>query len=682
MLRKENNRLIREFDTEQIWIEPWGANSLRVRVTKASSMPMPQEEWALLPPEPQAAVITLNNGEASLTNGKISAQLTAAGKIVFLNQRGEVLLEEFHRNRRQALEEFDSTIAPKSAEKKPEYLRTFVSALEVDAREFNPILGGDYQLTARFESNPEEKLFGMGQYQQPYLNIKGCTFELAHRNSQASVPFALSSLGYGFLWHNPAIGKVTFGKNVTEWYAQSTNILDYWITAGDTPAEIEEAYARATGTVPLMPDFAMGFWQCKLRYQTQAELLDVAREYKRRDLPISVIVADFFHWPNQGDWKFDLEYWPDPKAMVEELKTMGIELMVSIWPTVEESSENYKEMVENGYLIRADRGNRMMLGEASIFDATHPGARKYVWSKARKNYYEDGIKIFWLDEAEPEYSHYQYDIYRYHLGPDVQIGNIYPAMYARAFYEGMSAAGQENVINLLRCAWAGSQKYGALVWSGDIDTTFRSMRNQFAAGLNMGLAGIPWWTTDIGGFHGGNPADPAYREVLARWFAWGAFCPVFRLHGVREPHKPPLSNHGGGKMLSGADNEVWSYGEEVYEICTRYMFMRERLKPYIAGLMQAAHKHGTPVMRTLFYEFPADGKSWDVSDEYLFGPDLLVAPVMDAGLKQRPVYLPHGAQWTNAWTGEVLAGGQTITVDAPLDIIPLFVRDGANLPIF
>ena len=513
------------------------------------------------------------------------------------------------------------------------------------------------------------------------------TSKAAHSNwltatRRPASPSLLSSLGYGFLWHNPAIGKVTFGKNVTEWYAQSTNILDYWITAGDTPAEIEEAYARATGTVPMMPDFAMGFWQCKLRYQTQEELLDVAREYKRRDLPISVIVADFFHWPNQGDWKFDLEYWPDPKAMVEELKTMGIELMVSIWPTVEESSENYKEMVEKGYLIRADRGNRMMLGEASIFDATHPGARKYVWSKARKNYYEDGIKIFWLDEAEPEYSHYQYDIYRYHLGPDVQIGNIYPAMYARAFYEGMSAAGQENVINLLRCAWAGSQKYGALVWSGDIDTTFRSMRNQFAAGLNMGLAGIPWWTTDIGGFHGGNPADPAYREVLARWFAWGAFCPVFRLHGVREPHKPPLSNHGGGKMLSGAANEVWSYGEEVYEICTRYMFMRERLKPYIAGLMQAAHKHGTPVMRTLFYEFPADGKSWDVSDEYLFGPDLLVAPVMDAGLKQRPVYLPHGAQWTNAWTGEVLAGGQTITVDAPLDIIPLFLRDGANLPIF
>lgn len=681
MLRQENQRLVREYDSEQIWIEAWGANSLRVRVSKTGRMPVQDEEWALLPQPPQPAEITIAPHEARITNGKITAVLTAAGKIVFLNQHGQLLLEEFHRNRREAMEEFNATAAGKSQEKRPDYLKTLVSALEVEAREFNPVLGGDYQLTARFESTVDEMLFGMGQYQQPYLNIKGCTLELAHRNSQASVPFVLSSLGYGFLWHNPAIGKVTFGKNVTEWFAQTTNLLDYWITAGDTPAEIEEAYAQATGTVPMMPDYAMGFWQCKLRYRTQEELLEVAREYKRRKLPISVIVADFFHWPNQGEWKFDPEYWPDPQAMVAELNSMGIELMVSIWPTVEESSENYKEMVEKGYLIRADRGNRMMLGNAAIFDATHPNARAYVWEKARQNYYQAGIKLFWLDEAEPEYNFYHYDLYRYHLGPDTQIGNIYPVQYARTFYEGMSAAGQEQVINLLRCAWAGSQKYGALVWSGDIDTTFRSMRNQFAAGLNMGLAGIPWWTTDIGGFHGGNPADPAYREVLARWFEYGAFCPVFRLHGIRDPHLPPLSNHGGGKMLSGGPNEVWSYGDEVYAICSRYLFLRERLKPYITRLMQTAHEHGSPIMRTLFYEFPADRHSWEVNDQYLFGPDLLVAPVMEAGLTRRPVYLPAGAQWTNAWTGEVHPGGQTILVDAPLEIIPLFLRDGADLPI-
>lgn len=679
MLRQESNRLIREFDSELIWIEPWGTNSLRVRVTKMRFMP--EEDWALLPTESQAVEIVINGNEASITNGNLTAKLTAGGKITFLNQHSRILLEEFHRNRREDLEEIEAVNAGRIIEKKAQKEKPFVSALEIEAREFNPILGGDYQLTARFESNPQEKLFGMGQYQQPFLNVKGCTLELAHRNSQASVPFLVSNQGYGFLWHNPAIGRVVFGKNVTEWYAQSTNILDYWIVAGDTPAEIEEAYAHATGTVPMMPDYAMGFWQCKLRYQTQEELLDVAREYQNRKLPISVIVADFFHWPNQGDWKFDREYWPDPQVMLSKLKGMGIELMVSIWPTVEPASENYLEMLEKGYLVRADRGNRQMLIDASIFDATHPGAREYVWSKAKKNYYDDGIRIFWLDEAEPEYSLYHYDIYRYHLGPDLQIGNIYPQAYARTFYEGMTAAGQKNVINLLRCAWAGSQKYGALVWSGDIDVTFQSMRNQFAAGLNMGMAGIPWWTTDIGGFHGGSSDDPAYREVFARWFQYGAFCPVFRLHGFRDPHKPPLSNHGGGKMLSGGPNEVWSYGEEIYNICTKYMFLRERMKPYIKSLMEAAHQRGTPVMRTLFYEFPADCQCWEVEDEYLFGPDLLVAPVMEAGLTQRPVYLPAGAQWTNAWTGDVHDGGQTVLVDAPIDTIPLFLRDGAQLPI-
>jgi alpha-D-xyloside xylohydrolase len=681
MLRQEQDRLIREYDSEILWIEPWGDNALRVRATKMHQMPVPEEEWALLPAKRSPVEITIQGSQGSITNGKITAQVTGIGKVIFVNQKGEVLLEEFLRNRKEAVEDLNMSNKDRGSEKKAAYMQNFVSALNIDAREFDPILGGDYQLAVRFEAAPDEKLYGMGQYQQPFLNIKGCTLELAHRNSQASVPFLVSSLGYGFLWHNPAIGKVTFGKNVTEWHAHSTKILDYWIVAGDTPAEIEESYAAATGTVPMMPEFAMGFWQCKLRYQTQAELMGIAREYKRRGLPISVIVSDFFHWPNQGDWKFDLDYWPDPAAMSRELEEMGIKLMVSIWPTVESTSENYKEMEEKGFLVRADRGLRIMLAGAALFDATNPGARAYIWSKARQNYYDNGVRIFWLDEAEPEYNLYHYDIYRYSLGPDLQVGNIYPQAYARAFYEGMREAGQQNVINLLRCAWAGSQKYGALVWSGDIDTTFRSLRNQFAAGLNMGLAGIPWWTTDIGGFHGGNPDNPQYREVLARWFEYGTFCPVFRLHGFRDPHKPPLSDHGGGKMISGADNEVWSYGEEIYAICKKYMFLRERIKPYIKDLMEAAHDKGSPVMRTLFYEFPSDAKSWEIEDQYMFGPGLLVAPVLEAGLRQRPVYLPAGARWTNAWTDEVLDGGQTVTVAAPLETIPLFFRDGFILPV-
>ena len=288
----------------------------------------------------------------------------------------------------------------------------------------------------RFVSTSGEKIYGMGQYQQPYLDIKGADLELAHRNSQASVPFMLSSLGYGFLWNNPAVGRVNFGKNITTWEAYSTKKLDYWITAGDTPAQIEEAYADATGKVPMMPEYAMGFWQCKLRYQTQEELLEVAREYKRRNLPISVIVVDFFHWPTQGEWKFDPTYWPDPDAMIRELKDMRIELMVSIWPTVDYRSENFNEMRSKGLLIRVDSGFPISMdfqGNTLHYDATNPEAREYVWNKAKANYYDKGVKIFWLDEAEPEYSVYDFENYRYHLGPDIQVGNVYPVMYAKTF---------------------------------------------------------------------------------------------------------------------------------------------------------------------------------------------------------------------------------------------------------
>ncbi|MBC8610530.1 glycoside hydrolase family 31 protein [Massilimaliae timonensis] len=663
--RAEENKLVYHYDAEELWIEPWGENSFRVRSTKMAQMP--SEDWALLPPVNCKAEIQLyEDGSASIRNGKILANMTPGGKLSFHRGDGTLLLNEYVRNR---------------SDVKAEYC----SALDIEAREFRPLLGGDYNLSLRFESTaPDEKIYGMGQYQQPYLDLKGTDLELAHRNSQASVPFALSSLGYGFLWNNPAVGRVTFGKNITTWEAQSTKLMDYWITAGDTPAELEEAYAKATGTVPMMPDYATGFWQCKLRYQTQEELLEVAREYKRRKLPISVIVIDFFHWPLQGEWKFDPTYWPDPDAMIAELKEMGIELMVSIWPTVDYRSENFDEMMEKGYLIRTDRGFRIGMdfqGNTIHYDATNPGAREYVWQKAKKNYYDKGVKLFWLDEAEPEYTVYDFDNYRYYLGPNVQVGNWYPVMYAKTFFDGMQEQGQENILNLLRCAWAGSQKYGALVWSGDIHSSFSSLRNQFAAGLNMGLAGIPWWTTDIGGFHGGWVDDPNFHELLIRWFEYGTFCPVMRLHGDREPHKPQYGTTGGATCVSGADNEVWSYSPEVLDICTKYLFLRERLRPYVTEQMKQAHEKGTPVMRPLFYDFPQDKKAWDVEDEYLFGPDILVAPVMYAKQLKRSVYLPEGASWTNAWTKETYDGGQMIGVDAPIDCIPLFLKNGAQLPI-
>ncbi len=661
MLNIEGERLVFHYDAEEVWIEPWGPDALRIRATKERRMP--EEDWALSAKGDAVSHAAYTEYGAEIVNGRIRAEISKYGKIMIYDAGGRLLLEEYCRNRLDLTD-------PKC------------SAVEVEAREFKPIPGGDYHLTMRFESvDKNEKIYGMGQYQQPYLNLKGTDLELAHRNSQASVPFAVSSLGYGFLWNNPGVGRAVFGKNIMSFEAYSTKALDYWIVAKDTPAQIEEAYAAVTGTVPMMPEYGLGFWQCKLRYQTQEELLGIAREYKRRNLPIDLIVIDFFHWPKQGEWKFDPVYWPDPDGMVQELKEMGIELMVSIWPTVDRTCENYEEMLEKGYLIRTERGFRAGLdfqGTTVHYDATNPKAREYVWNKAKQNYYEKGIRVFWLDEAEPEYSVYDFDNYRYHRGTNLQIGNTYPVCYAKTFYEGMEKEGQKNIVNLLRCAWAGSQKYGALVWSGDIASSFESMRNQLAAGLNMGLAGIVWWTTDIGGFHGGNPDDPKFRELFARWFAWGTFCSVMRLHGDREPRQPQQGTSGGASCCSGAANEVWSYGEEVYEICRKYLNLREQMRPYTRSVMLEAHQKGTPVMRTMFYMYPEDAACWEVEDEYFYGPDVLVAPVLYEGQKSRSVYLPKGERWKEYFTGKEYEGGQTVEAQTPLDVIPVFVRQGAQ----
>ena len=820
---KQGNALIFRQDGETVRVEPWQKDSLRVRGTLLSEIE--EGSIALLDPEPMEAEIELvDELKATIKNGKIQAVLELQPwgqklRITFLNQKGEVLLSEIANG----------------------------GALCLRAHDYRALKGGAYQLKVSFDSNPDEKIYGMGQYQQERMNLKGCNLELAHRNSQASIPFYVSSLGYGFLWHNAAVGEVHFGTNTTEWLARTTKQLDYWVTAGDTPAEIEEHFADAIGKVPMMPEYGLGFWQCKLRYYNQEQVLNVAREYKKRGIPLDVFVIDYYHWPRCGDYRFDEEYFPDPKAMIDELHEMGIETMVSIWPQIDWRSENYEEMKQQGLLVKSNAGvDVQMLGYGFLWhnaavgevhfgtnttewlarttkqldywvtagdtpaeieehfadaigkvpmmpeyglgfwqcklryynqeqvlnvareykkrgipldvfvidyyhwprcgdyrfdeeyfpdpkamidelhemgietmvsiwpqidwrsenyeemkqqgllvksnagvdvqmlfhgnnvflDATNPRTRKYVWEKVKKNYADLGIRTFWLDEAEPEFSTYEYECYRYAAGPVEEIGNIYPREYSRMFYEGQKENGQEDIVNLVRCAWLGSQKYGALVWSGDIFSTYEDFRKQICAGLHMGLCGIPWWTTDIGGFHGGVTEDPDFQELLVRWFQFGTFCPVMRIHGNRGPREEIINKAGEVREGTGADNEVWSFGEKNYEILTKFIGVREKMRDYTRSLMAEAHEKGTPVMRTMFYEFPEDAACWDISDAYMFGSDILVAPIVRAKATSRTVYLPAGASWTLANTGDVYEGGKAYEIEAPIETLPIFLRDG------
>ena len=666
--QKIGNKLICTDEGERLVIEPWGANGLRVRAVMTGDVS--DADYALLPPPKGGArpVIECLERTASIANGKIKAVLetdgwNGRGVISFYNRGGALLLKEIAAG----------------------------GPLKLRARDLQPISGGAYRLAQSFDA-ADEKLYGMGQYQQEILNLKGCSLELAQRNTQATVPFLLSSRGYGFLWHNPAIGKAVFGTNKTEWVAEDTRQLDYWITAGDTPAEIIQAYADATGKPPMMPEYGLGFWQCKLRYWSQKQVLDVAREYKKRGLPLDVIVVDFFHWPYMGDFRFEDEFFPDPKAMTDELNAMGVKLMVSVWPQVDTRSENYKEARRNNLLVLPQKGLNISFTfqndgryDCTYLDLTNPGAQDFIWQKCKKNYFDKGVGLFWLDEAEPEYSANDFDNHRYHTGSGAQIGNIYPQQFSKAFYDGMRAEGVDSPVNLVRCAWAGSQRYGALVWSGDIFSTYADLRRQVCAGLNMAVSGIPWWTVDIGGFYHGNPDDEKFRKLLVRWFQYGTFLPVMRLHGNRTQRREDdywvYRADGSQSLFTGNDNEVWSYGEEAYQIFAKYMKLRETLRPITRRLMKEAHEKGSPVIRPMFYEFPSDAACWELKDQFMFGGDILVAPVLYENAYERNVYLPKGAKWTNAHDGKIYNGGQTVTVDAPLDVIPVFLRGGAALEL-
>lgn len=658
--KTEGNRIIWETAGELVYIEPYGRDAIRFRSSKSLRIDEALN-WTLEEPaSPEGVIIEADDEKACMTNGKIQVTITGDGTVTYRNTRtGKVLLEEYWIDGRVHT-------AP---------LRR--------AREYRVTSGNQFKISLYFKAEPGEHFYGMGQDANDCFDLKGSTVELLQKNGKCTIPYTYSSRGYGFIWNNPAIGRAEFVNNHTMWHVQCAKQIDYVIIAGDTPGEINEKFTAITGRAPMLPEWAAGFWQCKLRYETQKELLQVAREYKRRGLPISVIVIDYFHWTMQGEWKFDPEKWPDPKAMVSELESMDIKLMVSVWPTIDPRSENYAYMREHNYILRGERGVDvvfMFFGPQTYVDTTHPGAREFFWSRAKKNYYDYGIRTFWLDEAEPEMRPYDYDNVRMYLGNGEEVSNIYCVGFAKAFYDGLKAQGEE-VCNLVRCAWLGSQRYGVVLWSGDIASTFDSLRKQLKAGLNVAMCGIPWWTTDIGGFINGDPESEEFRELMIRWFEFGVFCPIFRLHGFRLPYPVRDILNPDGYCGSGGPNEVWSFGEEAYEIIRRYMYVREELKPYIMKQMKLASEDGTPVMRPLFYDFCGDKNVYDIGDEYMFGPDLLVAPVVELGARKRMVYLPEGCRWKDAGTGMVYDGGTRIEADAPLDTIPLFLKEDARLSL-
>lgn len=651
----EKNRILFERRNELAEIAPWGENVLRFRSSPNGNLV--DEDWILLAQSEVESDTFMENGHGVIINGNLKAEIYNNGKVIYYKKNLEtgkfqVLLEEM-----------------------TEY------AFDGFYRTYRAVGSQTHTANILFKPDENEHFYGLGGEHNDCFDMKGSTSQLQHRNTKSSIPFVYSSKGYGFLWNNPSVGQCELTNNHTKWIANCTKQVDYLVMAGYSPAEIMEKYSDITGKTPAFPEFASGFWQCKLRYESQEDLLQVAREYKKRNIPLSVIVIDYFHWTEQGDFKFDPKYWPDPEAMVKELEEMGIRLMVSIWPTSNPKSENYGYMNDRNMILRTENGVYGMqdfYGQQDYIDTLSGKTRDYVWSLVKKNYYDKGVKYFWLDEAEPGMVPNHYDNIRCCRGNFEEFALLYPYHYAQMFYEGLKAQGETEIISLARAGYTGVQRYGALLWSGDVPSTFDALRKSVKTGMAMAMSGIPWWTTDIGGFWGGDIEGDEFRELIVRWFQFGVFCPVTRLHGVRVKPKNHKDRHPEVNETSGGDNEIWSFGERNYDILKALIDLRERLRPYVMECMEEAVDKGAPVIRPMFYQYPQDENCYTIEDQYFFGGDILFAPITEYGGTQRRVYIPQG-QWVDVNSKDIINGGQWITAKADISHFIAYVKKGAQV---
>ena len=573
----EDGALVVRFNGEIVRIEPWGENALRTRARPGLGVTEPHVSALLAAPH-VIATIVLGDRRATISNGTIRAEVQLVRR-----HGSDVPMEPMIRYLNAA------TGAELIAETRPHFAGP-------GPRQFKPLSTASFALEVSFKAYEGERLMGLGQPQHGRMNLKGVTTALIQQNTHVVVPFVISSRGYGFLWNNPAQGRCEFATNLTRWRAEATPCLDYWICAGDTPEAILRTYVAATGMPPMLPEWATGFWQCKLRYKSQAEILQVARDHRQRGLPLSCIVIDFFHWSRQGEWKFDPADWPDPEGLVADLAEMGVETIVSIWPTVGLNSENFREMREKGYLLRTERGVPALtmfpdkdpygLHYLTYYDAFNPAARDYHWRLVEANYLRRGLRNFWLDSCEPEFRPAYGENVRTALGNGAEMLCAYPFLHANRYGEGLADAGVSDGVLLTRSTWAGGQRAPIILWSGDVWSNWESYRAQIAAGCHAAMAGIGWWTTDIGGFYDGHGKDDDFRELLVRWFEFGVFSPVCRLHGFRVPNGVPLPSEGqdvsyGPRDMffvftdTGGDNEAQR---------TRRCIARIRRKPFFRQL--------------------------------------------------------------------------------------------------
>ncbi|HTV16223.1 MAG TPA: TIM-barrel domain-containing protein [Acidobacteriaceae bacterium] len=547
------------------------------------------------------------------------------------------------------------------------------------------------QVGASFHSPDDEHYYGLGENQEGYFDHRGHAIRCwndynATGGPSFCVPFLVTNKHYAVLWDNPSKTTIEPGFNEqTRWSSEVGDRVSFFVIAGKTTDELYSGYSLLTGSTPMLPKAAYGYIQCKQRYSSQDEVLAVANGYRERHLPADVIVVDWFYYTNMGQFDFNPKYWPDPKAMNDKLHAMGFQTMISVWPRFVPTDRFYTEIAQHGWFEHLEDGtptNGLPYDKAgSDIDTTNPDAAKWYWNTIKDNILSQGFDSIWADETEPDLPpNGSY----FHIGPGTEYFNVYPLFHTGAIYQGFrSDETDRRALILSRDGYLGEQHNGTIVWSSDIFPTWDTLKRQIPTGLDVAASGLNYWSNDTGGWqylpavhHPEHPPllDPSdaranvggyddYPELYTRWFEYATFLPIMRTHGSRK------------------QNEVWSYGKQAEPILEEYLKLRYQLMPYIYSLGWYTHKTGAPYMRALFMDFPDDPQAASIGDEYMFGPAFLVAPVTDQGATTKQVYLPAGAEWYSYWTHKRYQGGQTVTADAPIDKLPLFVRAGSIIPL-
>jgi alpha-D-xyloside xylohydrolase len=527
-----------------------------------------------------------------------------------------------------------------------------------------------------FALAPDEAIYGLGQHAQGLMNYRGATIHLQQRNpTESAVPVLVSSRGYGILWDNPAITDMDVGKTSPadlSWTSEAADTIDYYFMFGPELDGVISDYRDLTGAAPMFGKWAFGFWQCRERYRSQQELLDVAGWYRTNHVPLDGIIQDWQYWtPNPwGSHKFDTNRYPDPVKMMQELHAENVHAIISIWPKFDVNSPNADELRAAGALYPQVIPYVYPKGEGQWYDPFNPVARKIYWRQVSRKLFADGLDGWWLDASEPELSGKwgEFRNFKTAAGPGVKVFNAYPLMHTTAVYQGQRAeTSDKRVFILTRSAYAGQQRNAAVTWSGDIHGNWRTFARQIPAGLNFSISGIPYWNTDIGGFFGGHPTNAADAELFTRWFQFGAFCPMFRVH----------ASTGGNDSLA---EEIYRFPPATQTNLIKFDELRYHLLPYIYSVSWMVTHDNYTMMRPLVMDFRGDTNVFNISNQYLFGPALMVNPVTTFKATTRTVYLPAGTSWIDFWTGKNYSGGQTIEADAPIETMPIFVRAGSIIP--